>query len=255
MLIVITIVCIYFCRFPYLPVGWFWYLGTLVPVIGIVQVGAQSMADRYAYIPFIGLFIIMAWGMSGIIKKLLPARVMAIISAGILMALIIIAHYQIKSWENSYTLWQQAIKVTKENFLPHKNLGLYLTDQNRPQEAAYHLRKAMELNKKDVGLHNSIGVALTRMGKLDEAKEEYKEALRLQPANARAHNNLGIVLMRLGKIDEAEKHFREAIRLELKFPQAHFFLAGILKKKGFHKEAAYHYQEARRINEKFRSGK
>ncbi len=220
-------------------------------MIGIIQVGAQSMADRYAYVPFIGLFVILAWGTFGILKKLFSTKVIAIISAGILVVLIIIAHYQVKSWENSYTLWQQAIRVAKENFLPHKSIGLYLTDKNRPQEAIYHLQKAMELKKNDAGLHNSLGVALAKLGKYIEAGEEYKTALRLEPTYARAHNNLGVVLMRFGKIDEAAKHFREAIRLDLEYPQSHYYLAKILKQKGLHKEADYHYQKARLINEKF----
>ena len=251
LIVIITVfVCIYFRRFPYLPAGWFWYLGALVPVIGIVQVGSQSMADRYAYVPLIGLFIVLVWGAHEIIKKRFPVKLIFIIFASIIMALMIIARYQVTSWENSYTLWMKAIKVTRENFLPHKNLGIYLIDINKPREALYHLQKAGELKKNDDGIYNSYGVALANLGKDSEAVEQYKISLTLNPQNARTHNNMGVALMRLGKMDEAEKHFREAIRLGLEFPQSHLFLAEILKLKGHNKEAKYHYEQAGLIGKK-----
>lgn len=253
LIIIITIfVCAYFRKFPYLPVGWFWYLGTLVPVIGIVQVGAQSMADRYAYVPFIGLSIMIAWGMFGIMKKLVSAKIIVIIFTCIVVVLMILTHFQIKHWENSITLYQRAIKVTKENFVAHLNLGLYLNEINKPRQAIYYLNIARKFNKEDTMLHGGLGIALARMGKHAEAVEEYKTALRIQPRNARAHNNLGVSLMRLGRNDEAEKHFREAIKLELEYPHAHYYLARILEKKGRKEEAAFHYQEAKRISSEFK---
>jgi protein O-mannosyl-transferase len=256
LLIIITIfVCVYFRKYPYLPVGWFWYLGTMFPMTGIIQSGAQAMADRYAYVPFVGLFIILVWGTFDILKKRISTEKMIIISAGIIVGLIITAYYQVKFWENSYTLWQQTIRVTSAHYIPHKNIGLYLTHANRPQEAMYYLQKAMELKKNDAELHNSLGVVLSMMGKDIEAMEQYKKALRLQPTYARAYNNLGVILARLGKSDEAAKYFREAIRLKFKYPNAHFGLANILKQKGLNKEAAYHYQEAMRIEQTFKYGK
>jgi len=247
LVIITAFVCIYFRKLPYLPVGWFWYLGTLVPVIGIVQAGAQSMADRYAYVPAIGLFVMLTWGAFNILRKQILTKMMVLISLVILVTLLISAHFQVKHWENSYTLYQQAIRVTRENFLAYKNIGLYLIEKNRPVEALGYFYKAIALKKEDATLYNSMGVALAMLGKNREAIEQYEIALRLDQTHARAHSNLGVVLMHSGSDDEAMKHFREAIKLGLEYPQAHYYLAEILKRRGFYKEAAYHYEKANLI--------
>jgi hypothetical protein len=148
LLIFITaLVCKYYKKHPYLAVGWFWYLGTLLPVIGIVQVGMQSMADRYAYVPFIGIFIMLVWGAADILKRRISEKVMAAISLAILVAVIALTYRQVQSWENTYTLFNQAIKTAKQNFLPYKNLGHYFLDNNQPNEAAKYFYRAIEIKK------------------------------------------------------------------------------------------------------------
>ncbi len=235
-------------RYPYLMVGWLWYLGTMVPVLGIVQVTSNAMADRYAYIPFIGLFVMLVWGMGDIFKKIFSTKVIAVIMGLILFVLIVLTHYQLQSWENNYTLYNHAIRMAKPNFLPYKNLGLHLIDKNRPEEAAYYLYKAIELRRNDPTLHNSLGVALTMMKKYAEAEKEYNTALTLNPTHARAHNNLGMVLMWQGKIDGAMQHFQEAVKLQPQFANAHYQLSKILRQKGLTREADDHYEKAIQIN-------
>ena len=243
-------VCVYFRRFPFLSVGWFWYLGTMIPVIGIIQVGLQSMADRWAYVSFIGLFVMLAWGVSGIFNKSWAIKLVSVVSAAAIVALIVASHYQLKTWENSYTLWRRALDVADENFVSHKNMANYFISKEMPREALHHLQKARELWAEDDGIYNHFGVAYWMLGRDSEAVEQYKIALKINPSNALSHSNMGVVLLRMGKVDEAEKHLREAVRLGIKYPQAHFYLAEILRQKGFSEEAEEHYQKAYRLLDK-----
>ncbi|HVO66750.1 MAG TPA: tetratricopeptide repeat protein [Syntrophales bacterium] len=249
-LVIVTVfVCIFYRRLPFLTVGWFWYLGTLVPVIGVVQAGAQSMADRYTYVPAIGIYIMLTWGVFSILKKQILTKVTVLIFFGILVFLLISTHFQVKHWENSYTLYQQAIRVTSNNFMAYKNIGLYLIEQDKPDEALSYFNKAIVIKKEDATIHNSMGVALAMLGRNLKAVEQYEIALRLDQRHARAHSNLGVVLMRLGRDDEAMKHFQEAIKLGLEYPQAHYYLAEILERRGLYKEAAYHYEKAKLVKQ------
>jgi protein O-mannosyl-transferase len=217
--------CISYRKAPYLPVGWFWYLGTLVPVIGIVHVGMQSMADRYAYIPLIGLYLIVAWGLSDILKKLIPAKILVIAALGVIASLMFLAQSQVRHWQNSETLYQNAIRVAAKHYLPHKNIALYYIDMKKPQEAVEHLQIAVSMKKNDPTLHNSLGVALDMMGKSEEAERQYKIALKLKPTDAIVHSNLGLLFMKQGKKDEAIKHLREAVKLNPELAGAHFYPA------------------------------
>ena len=124
LIVAITIsVCIYFRRFPYLPVGWFWYLGTMIPVIGLVQVGSQAMADRYAYVPFIGLFIMLAWWATNFFKNIVQAKILITITVLIISMLIIVTHLQLKNWRDSYNLFYHTVNVTKKNAFAHSALA------------------------------------------------------------------------------------------------------------------------------------
>ncbi|MBN1380752.1 MAG: tetratricopeptide repeat protein [Deltaproteobacteria bacterium] len=252
-LAVTVLMCRYYRKYPYLPVGWFWYLGTLVPVIGIVHVGHQSMADRYAYIPFVGLFLILTWGFTTLLKKRISTKATAFVCVGIIAILMILTDKQVRYWENSYTLYQNAIRVSSQHYLPHKNLALYLIDQKQPREAVEHLKKAIALKKNDPTLHNSLGVALDMLGKDQEAKQEYMTALQLRPTHAIAHNNLGLLFVRQKRYDEAVKHLREAVRLQPDLVMAHFYLAKALKEKGAGRKAEIHHETAVRMNPDLRN--
>ncbi len=250
-------------RFPYLLFGWLFYLGTLVPVIGIVPAGPQAMADRYAYVTFIGLFIMLAWGGNDLLKKYVSRTFIAAAGLAVIVLLIIPAHCQVKTWENSYTLWKRALAVAKENYIPHKNLSVYLLNNNRDDEGIYHVRRAIELKGNDAGLYNNLGMALFKVGKRDEAFSAWHKALELDPGNIRAVANLAKAYLTVGKMDEAEKYLRRAIVLgnqkitkaQDKYDSLHivyYLLADILKKKGKHQEAKHYLQESKRIfNERF----
>lgn len=200
-------------RFPYLIVGWFWYLGTLIPVIGLVQVGLQSMADRYTYVPLIGVFIMIAWGVPELLNRRRYGR-FAIASAAvvILLALTVVTYVQVGYWRNNIVLYEHAIKVTSENAWAQNNLGYALSLQGRTREAIDHFQKAISINN-PADAHYNLGTMLASQGKLDEAIYQFRESLRISPGYAKAHNNLGNALLYQGRLDEAIASYREALRL------------------------------------------
>lgn len=252
LLVLITgVVCKYYKKYPYLVVGWFWYLGTLVPVIGIVQVGMQSMADRYAYVPFIGVFMALSWSVNDILTKSIAKKMAVAVWVTVLAALVFMTYHQNKYWENSYTLFDHAIKTTRMHFVPYKNLGIYLVGENKYEEAIYYLNKAVAMNENDPALHNSLGVSWLMLGRYIEAERHFQISLRIDLEQANVHNNLGMVLVHQMKIDEALQHFQKAIQLEPQFANAHYQAAIILKQKGLITAADYHFREAARINPEF----
>ena len=200
-------------RFPYLIVGWFWYLGTLVPVIGLVQVGLQSMADRYTYVSLIGVFIVIAWGVPELLNRWRYKR-FAIASAavGILFACIVMTYIQVGYWRNNITLYEHAIKVTSENAWAQNNLGYALTLQGKTREAIAHFQKAISIGN-PADAHYNLGTILASEGKLDEAIYQFRESIRISPYYAKAHNNLGNALLYQGRLDEAIASYREALHL------------------------------------------
>jgi tetratricopeptide (TPR) repeat protein len=235
-------------RHPYLPVGWFWYLGTLVPVIGLIQVGDQAMADRYTYVPFIGLFIIVAWGVPDLLVRWPLRRIVLPAAASLLiLACAITARGQLQYWENSTTLWTHALAVTTGNDIAHNNLGAALADQGKTEEAIAHYSEALRIKPDYADAHNNLGVALAGEGKLDEAIAHYSEALRIRPDYADAHSNLGIALANQGKLDEAIAQFNEALRIKPDSAKAHNNLGVALASQGKLDEAIAHFTEALRI--------
>ena len=172
-------------RHPYLTVGWLWYLGTLVPVIGIVQVGMQAMADRYTYVPLIGLFIIIAWGVPDLLASYRYRRaIISVGSGGLLSILIIITWVQLHHWRNTVTLFQHTLRVTSKNFLAHNNLGAALADLGKIQDAISHYRKALEINPSYWLAHNNLATTLAEKGDPKEAFAHYQEALKIKPDDA-----------------------------------------------------------------------
>jgi len=268
-------------RRPYLAVGWFWYLGTLVPVIGLVQVGEQALADRYTYIPLIGIFVSIVWGVGDLCAGARLGRAAAAAGAAAAGACLIVAAVQVRYWENNFLLYQHAIDVVPDNYLAHGNLGMALADDGRleaavaefeqavainpefaaahnnlgahlaalgrPGGALFHLREAVRLDPESAMGRSNLGIALKDRGLTDEAIREFREALRLDPEHARAHVNLGLILTNRGQTAEALGHLRAAVRLEPDLAEAHNCLGRALDQAGKFEEAAAEYREAIRL--------
>jgi tetratricopeptide (TPR) repeat protein len=202
-------------RYPYLPVGWLWYVGTLVPVIGLIQSGDQGMADRYTYIPLIGLFIIISWGVSEFVKNWRHRRiVLALTASTLLLILTICALLQVRHWKNDITLFTHALNVTENNFVAHNNLGAALARQGKLKDAIPHFIEALRIFPDYERSHFNLGLARDKQGALDEALVHFSEALQIKPDYPEAHNGLGVALARQGRLEEAIAHFRAALQLQ-----------------------------------------
>jgi tetratricopeptide (TPR) repeat protein len=285
LLIVCVVVVILGRRRPYLIMGWFWFLGTMVPVIGLVQVGIQSMADRYTYVPLIGLFIMVAWGINDLLAERLPtAWRAAVFGLGAAMALVgcaWVSARQIGFWKNSENLFQRTVRVTRNNYLAHNNLGFYFSGKGRIAEAMEQYRLSLKINPayedalnnlgyalagqrkfaeaiplyeaalrirpKHAEVHNNLGNALSETGKIDDAIQHYLIALKQNPEHADAHNNLGIALAMKGKLDEAIDHFHAAIRYKPNYASAHSNLGNALAVQHKLDEAIKEFQESLRL--------
>jgi Tfp pilus assembly protein PilF len=233
---------------PYLPVGWLWYLGTLVPVIGLVQVGTQAMADRYTYVPLIGLFIMIAWWIPDMLARWRYRKTSLAISAVLLLSIfMVVTNLQIQKWHDNIRLFTHTLKVTNRNALIHYNLGIALSAQKKDREAMAHYKEALWIDPNCVEAYNNLGLTLVRQGENEEAMAHYTEALRIDPKHAKTHNNLGILLARQGKIEEADAHFTQALRTKPDFAEAHYNLGTLLARQGRIEEAGAHFAQALRI--------
>jgi tetratricopeptide (TPR) repeat protein len=237
-------------RHPYFLVGWLWYLGTLVPVIGLVQVGAQSMADRYAYVPLIGLFIIATMGLKDILARFRYGRTIFAITASLLfLTLMILTRNQVYFWRNSITLFEHTLKVTVNNSQIHNDLGFTLVRQGEIQEAINHYTEALRIDPYFAIAHYNLGIALTMQGNIEEAIAHYTRALQINPNYAAAHNKLGIFLANQGKHQEAITHFAEALRVKPDSVELYINLGNSLAAMGKIGESIAYYTKALRIND------
>lgn len=208
-------------RYPYFAVGWFWYLVSLLPVIGILQIGRQAMADRYAYFPLIGLGVIVAWGVPALLEKWrYQTFVLSAAAAGGLIAFTIGTESQLRHWQNSKALFEHAIQVTTDNYLAHYNVGNIFLKENQFDEAASHYSEAVRIKPDYFMAHHNLGMALMRKGDTQEAIGHFSEAIRIRPNYALAHNSMGYLLAKEGRFDEALSHFYEAARLDPQFTLA-----------------------------------
>lgn len=236
-------------RFPFLAVGWLWFLGTLVPVIGLVQVGAQAMADRYAYIPFIGLSIMIAWGIAELAKGGRSSRlVLAAAATGAVAVLSVGTWVQLGHWKDSIGLFSHTLRFTRDNFTAHLNLGQAFYEEGRQEEAARQFSEALHLNPRSAEAHGNLANTLSKSGRHEEAILHYRQALRINPDDAKVHHNLGINLMDRGDLAGAIVHFSEAVRLRPDYGKARFNLGVALDKAGRYDEAMAHYSEVLRVN-------
>ena len=250
LLVVGVTVCAVACirRYPYCIVGWLWYLGTLIPVIGLVQVGSQSMADRYTYIPLIGLFIVVVWGVADLLRGWRYGRAVGVVAAAaVLSALMAVTWFQVQRWRDSITIFTHALKVTEGNYLAHNNLGMALKKIDRPGQAKGHFRAAINIKPNYAPAYNNLGYLLTREGRTEEGMQFYLKALQIRADNVDVLFNLGETLASQGRIEEAIVSYREALRLKPESSVVHNNLAVALTKKGRLNEAASEYREALRL--------
>jgi tetratricopeptide (TPR) repeat protein len=223
----ISIAVIYFVKkAPFLLVGWLWYLGTLVPVIGLVQVGGQAMADRYTYLPTIGIVIMAVWGIAYLLPPQKICKIILIPTAFVVLAILsFLTWQQCGYWKNSIVLYEHALQITKNNDLAHYNLGDALKDQGNMEEALKHFLEAVKINPNSADAHNNIGIILElHFKKYDEAIYHYHRALRIDSNNPGTHFNLGIALAAKGERQEAIKHFQQAIYLKPDYEAARKWL-------------------------------
>jgi len=234
---------------PYFAVGWFWFLGTLVPVIGLVQVGLQAMADRYTYVPLIGLFIMVAWGVPDILgNRRYKKKILAVSSAFVLSAFMICTWFQVGKWRNSMTLFQNAADVTENNYVAYEKLGEALAAQGKMDSAIQHYSEALRIRPDFESTYLSMGIALREQGNYDAAIRHFREALRINPNNAIAHNNLGVVLARKGNAIEAGSQFFEAIRINSDYAGAYYNLGKIFANQGKIEDAILYYRKTLHID-------
>ena len=217
----------------YLPVGWLWFLGTLVPVIGLVQVGSAALADRYTYIPSIGVFIAVTFGICSLADRFqFPQKAIATAAVLILAICLILTENQLRYWHDSETLFVHALAVTKDNHVAHVNLGVALEGKGELNEALAEYRAAEQLAPELFHIHYNLGNLLDNLGHPNEALVEYRWAVLLKPSLPSLHNGAGMVLAELGRFDEAMGQFTEAVRLDPNYPAAHFDLGKLLLKQG-----------------------
>jgi tetratricopeptide (TPR) repeat protein len=229
--------------------GWLWFLGTLVPVIGLVQVGGQALADRYTYVPLLGIFIALTfegklWGERWSVDWLGPGLVCGML----LIACVLLTERQIGFWRNSITLFGHAIAVTKENPIAHVNLGIAFEEAGRPSEALNEYLLTVQLDPTLVQGHNNLGNLYDKLGKTNEALEQYQAALRRNPAAYLVHANLGRLLAKLGSLEDATHHYQEAIRLQPREPRFHSALGKLLLRLGRDADAIKQLQEALKLD-------
>lgn len=268
---------------PYLSVGWLWYLISMLPVSGLFQTGVQAMADRYTYIPLIGLFMVTAWGIPDLLERHpLKKFIMAASAAIVLPILVIQTYHQTGVWQNSRTLFEHALAVTEGNDVAHNNLGRYLMERGLFHEAAGHFQEAVRMRPGNVKYLNNLGIALFRQnrypeavacyrmaiaidprfadshynaadacffsGNENDAMEHYKKALSLKPGNAIAENNIATLLIRQGRVEESLVFLRAAIAHRPSYAEAHNNLGAVLARLGRIDDAEVQIKRALQIN-------
>jgi Tfp pilus assembly protein PilF len=233
---------------PCLVTGWLVYLGTLVPVIGLVQVGSFSMADRYTYVPLVGLFVMAAWCLPRTLLEQRRPKITAATTAGVLLASCAVASaLQVRYWRNSETLFRHALTVTQNNFLAHENLGKTLAEHGKISDATAQFAAALQIKPDSPSVHVNLGNTLAAQGKLTEAIREFQTALRLKPDSAEARYNLGVALASRGSISEAMQEFAAARQINPDHVQAHYNLGALLASQGRTSEAIVEYRQALRL--------
>ncbi|QTA92396.1 Tetratricopeptide repeat-containing protein [Desulfonema magnum] len=237
-------------RMPCLATGWLWYLGTLVPVSGLIQTGLwPALADRWAYVPLIGIFVMMAWGIPEICKdrEWRHAKTgLVIIAVMVLSILTVMTWFQVRYWKNNITLFEHALKVNPHNYVAHGHMGVALAAQEKTDEAIRHYTRILRSDPNDFKTLNNMGLALSDQGKPDEAIRYLSQALRLKPDYAKTLNNMGIVLAKQGKTEEAVHYFSEALKSDPDYAEPSYNMGNIFNNQGNINQAVEYYTRALR---------
>ena len=234
---------------PYLLVGWFWFLGMLVPVIGLVQVGGQARADRYTYLPLIGIFIMLAWGGRDVVRAFrIPVKVAAVVVAVPLIALAFLTRLQVEYWRNSESLFRHALEVMPENAVAHSNLGSFFEQAGRREEAEAHYREALRIDPGSAQAHNNLANVLDATGRFAEAVPHYEEAIRLRPRESIPRNHFGMALAGQGRFEEALSNYATAMALAPHDAQPHYLSGVALLKQGQTARAIESFRAALRLD-------
>ena len=237
-------------RHPYLLMGWLWFVGTLVPMIGLVQTGSQSMADRHTYLPSLGLLIFVVWGGYELTQHWrFHSSVMPVAASLIVLLIALVTRHQLGFWQNNETLFKHAVAVTENNYLARNSLGNVLFGKGQIDEAIGQYQEAIRLEPDYAEAHYNLGNVFLGNGQTDEAISQYQEAIRSKPDFMDPHINLGNALLGKGQADDAINQFQTAIQLKPDFADAHYNLGNAFLDKGQTDEAIRQYQEVVGLNQ------
>jgi tetratricopeptide (TPR) repeat protein len=240
---------------PYLIVGWLWYVLTLLPVSGLVQLGPQARADRFMYIPSIGIAVMMAWGLAELwTRRDTWRRAVVGVTVAACAVLMLLTSRQVQTWRDSTTLFQHAVEVTAGNYVAHNNLGLAMRERGQVDDAISHYESAIAINPRHASAHNNLGEVLLALGRPGEAVPRLEQARRLQPERRDVQINLGNAYSSLGRIDEAVAQYRDVVRRWPEVPQGHSGLGIALAGQGRYDEAATALADAVRLAPDYADG-
>ncbi|MCX6915302.1 MAG: tetratricopeptide repeat protein, partial [Verrucomicrobia bacterium] len=268
-----ALVCAWPRRHPYLLVGWLWYCGVLVPVIQVIQTGTHGMADRYTYLPSLGVMILAVWGVYELTRGKAAGRVareergsvghalarstlhaprstlilLSVAGGAVIVLCVALTRQQIGYWRDSETLFRHLLEVTKNNYAGHVNLGTVYSRRGQLDEAIREYRESLRLNPYYGLTHYNLGNALLQKGEVDEAIQHYQLAILLLPMAVDSYNNLGLALRKKGRVDEAIRQFQQAVRLKPDDADIHYNLGAALAQRGQMDEAIRQFQEALRL--------
>ncbi len=249
LLIVSVIFFLWRKSYPFLLTGWLWFVGMLVPMIGIVQVGSQPRADRYTYLPEIGLYILVTWGAMRLFDKSRHKReVLAVAALVIIGVFVTRSYFQTSYWLNSETLWRHTVDVTSRNYIAHNNLAGTLEERGQLNEAIANYREALEIKPAVAQVQSNLGNALLREGQVEEAIVHLQTALQIDPAYAEAYNHMGSALMKKGQAGEAIAYYQKAVQLNTSYADAYNNLGVAFLRTGQTDQAIAHYKKAVAIN-------
>jgi len=232
---------------PYLFFGWFWFIGTFVPVINLVQLGSQSIADRYTYVPMIGFAFLLVWGICELSARW-PYRfiVLTALSLGVITVCLSLTRYELKFWKDDLTLWNRALAVTKNNYAAENYMGMLLRD-GRPNDAFVHFQKAVRINPNYADAQRNLAGQLFDLGRFEEAAAHYQKSLELDPVCAWAETGLGLALYKAGRLDEYLSHLEKGVQYEPDNASRQHVLGVALYEKQKPMEAILHLRQAVRL--------
>jgi hypothetical protein len=219
-ILISAVVIIILKRLPYLFVGWMWYAITILPVIGIVQIGGHSMADRYTYIPLIGIFIMVAWFVPDLLKNIPCKKWFLIISSFTTISLLaVVTTFQIQHWRDNLAVFQHALNVTNNNYKAHHGIGMAYFSRGDMSKAIFHISESLRI-KENNRARNDLGFVLINHGRFTEAEAQFRQSIRANPQNATSYNNLGAALATQGKYSDAIVEFKKALEIDSSYINA-----------------------------------